>query len=276
VVSGHPDHRHQPGGECGRGHRDRQRSGWIRQPEQRFTYVPAPTVTGIAPAFGPTAGGTTVTITGTNFTGAGAVNFAGTGATTYTVVSATQITATSPAGSAGPVNVTVVTSGGTSATSVLTSSPMSRRPRSPASPPTRARRRRHSGHHHRHQLLGTTGAGAVTFGANNATAYTVVSATQITATSPAGSAGAVTVTVNAPGGSGSQSNAFTYVPAPTVTGIAPAFGPTAGGTTVTITGTNFTGPVRSTSPGPVPRPTPWSRPPRSPPPARRGVPVRST
>ena len=45
----------------------------------------------------PAAGGTSVTITGTNFTGATAVTFGGTAATGVTVVSATSITATTPA-----------------------------------------------------------------------------------------------------------------------------------------------------------------------------------
>lgn len=57
-----------------------------------------------------------------------------------------------------------------------------------------------------------TGATAVRFGGNNATSFTVSSATQIIATSPAGSTGTVNVTVTTPGGtsgagSGSQ---FTY------------------------------------------------------------------
>jgi len=52
-----------------------------------------PTVTSITPTAGPTAGGTTVILTGTNFTGATAVNF---GSTTVvpTVNSSTQITVT--------------------------------------------------------------------------------------------------------------------------------------------------------------------------------------
>jgi len=55
-----------------------------------------------------------------------------------------------------------------------------------------------------------TGA-TVTFGSTAATNVVVVSATQITATTPAGSAGAVTVTVtNSAGLSGSLANAFTY------------------------------------------------------------------
>ena len=85
-----------------------------------FTYVtpvPAPTVTMVGPNSGSTAGGTPVSLTGTNFTGATAVSFGGTAATNFVVNSATSITATSPARAAGAVNVTVTTSGGTSATS---------------------------------------------------------------------------------------------------------------------------------------------------------------
>ena len=76
-----------------------------------------PTVTGISPVTGSTAGGTTVTITGTNFLGATAVKFGTTQAVFTPPVSATSITATSPAGTAGIVDVTVTTPSGTSATS---------------------------------------------------------------------------------------------------------------------------------------------------------------
>src|SRR5262249_48270392 len=86
----------------------------------QFTYVPAPalapTVTKINPNTGPTSGGSSVTITGTNFSGATTVRFGNNAAGSFTVNSATQITATSPAG-IGTVDVTVTTSGGTSATS---------------------------------------------------------------------------------------------------------------------------------------------------------------
>ena len=75
-----------------------------------------PTVTGISPATGPAAGGTSVTITGTDFTGGTIVDFGTTPATSVVVDSATEITATSPAGS-GTVNVTVTGPGGVSATS---------------------------------------------------------------------------------------------------------------------------------------------------------------
>jgi hypothetical protein len=76
-----------------------------------------PTVTAVSPNGGPPAGGTSVTITGTNLTGASAVAFGGTAATQFTVNSATKITATSPAESAGTVDVTVTSGNGTSATS---------------------------------------------------------------------------------------------------------------------------------------------------------------
>ena len=52
----------------------------------------------MSPTSGPSAGGTTVTLTGTKFTGASAVKFGATAATSFTVNSATKITATAPAG----------------------------------------------------------------------------------------------------------------------------------------------------------------------------------
>ncbi len=87
-------------------------------PAGSYAYrVPAPTVTGLAPAAGPTAGGTTVTLTGTDFTGATAVAFGTVPAASFTVVDDTTITATAPAASTvGAVDVTVTTPGGTSTT----------------------------------------------------------------------------------------------------------------------------------------------------------------
>ena len=75
-----------------------------------------PTVVSISPSSGPTAGGTSVTITGDNFTGVTAVKFGTDNATWFNVDNNTQITATAPAG-AGTVDVTVTTAGGTSVTS---------------------------------------------------------------------------------------------------------------------------------------------------------------
>jgi hypothetical protein len=77
--------------------------------------APPPTVSSVNPNSGPGAGGTSVTITGSNFTGATAVRFGANPATKFTVDSGTQITATSPPGS-GKVDITVTTPSGTSAT----------------------------------------------------------------------------------------------------------------------------------------------------------------
>ena len=74
---------------------------------------PPPAVARISPASGPPGGGTSVTITGTDFTGATAVTFGGSAATQFTVNSISSITAIAPAGS-GTVDVTV-TNGLTSA-----------------------------------------------------------------------------------------------------------------------------------------------------------------
>jgi hypothetical protein len=76
---------------------------------------PAPTVAKVAPSAGPVAGGTTVAITGTAFASGATVKFGTVAATNVAVSSATAITCKSPKESAGTVNVTVTTPGGTSA-----------------------------------------------------------------------------------------------------------------------------------------------------------------
>jgi hypothetical protein len=83
------------------------------------TYTsPIPTVTNVSPNSGTTTGGTTVTITGTQFcNGTVTVMFGTTAGTGVVVNSNTQITVVSPAHAAGTVHVTVTTAGGTSATS---------------------------------------------------------------------------------------------------------------------------------------------------------------
>ncbi|MEU3657703.1 IPT/TIG domain-containing protein, partial [Streptomyces sp. NPDC032161] len=73
-----------------------------------------PVVSFVNPAQRPVSGGTTVVITGTGLTGATAVRFGAANAVSFTVTSATQITAVTPAGSAGPVAVTVTSPSGTS------------------------------------------------------------------------------------------------------------------------------------------------------------------
>jgi hypothetical protein len=85
-----------------------------------LTILPAlPTVSKVSPDHGPAGGGNTVTITGTNFTGAIGVFFGKVPATSLAVKSSTEITATAPEHGVGTVDVTVANSGGTSSTSVF-------------------------------------------------------------------------------------------------------------------------------------------------------------
>jgi hypothetical protein len=94
-------------------------------------------------------------------------------------------------------------------------------------------------------ILGSnfTNATGVNFGANPGTDFTVVSATEISVRPPAGAIGQVNVVVVSPVGNGTLANGYRYVStgAPTVTSVAPATGPAAGGTVVTLTGTNLEG-----------------------------------
>ena len=201
-----------------------------------FTFVAPPTVSSVSPNNGPTSGGTAVTITGTNFVSGATVTFGSAAATNVVVVNSTQITATTPAGAAGAVTVTVTNVGSQSGSLANGFTYVVRPTVSSVSP--------NSGVAAGGTSVTITGtnfaAGAtVTFGSTAATNVVVVSSTSITATTPAGTAGAVTVTVTVSGQSGSLASAFTYVAPPTVTSVSPNNGPAAGGTGVTITGTNF-------------------------------------
>ena len=204
----------------------------------RFSY--APTVTGVKPAAGPAAGGTSVTIAGTNFSEVSAVKFGSANAASFTVNSATSITAVSPAG-IGIVNVTVTTAGGTSEAvpaDDFSYGPTVTNVEANHGPPEGGNLVTITG-------TGFSGATAVKFGATNATTFAVNSATSINAISPPGS-GPVDVTVTTPEGKSATSAAdqFTYASLgcaeghnPTVTGIQPSGGPA--GTHVRLTGKGF-------------------------------------
>jgi IPT/TIG domain/IPTL-CTERM motif len=79
----------------------------------------SPAVTSVTPSTGPPAGGNTVTITGTDFTGATSVTFGGVAATSFTVVNDTTITSVVPSGSTGAVSVIVTNGIGSNAANTL-------------------------------------------------------------------------------------------------------------------------------------------------------------
>jgi hypothetical protein len=179
-----------------------------------------------------------VTITGSGFTGATAVRFGSIAATSFTVDSDTQITAVSPAGTAGAVGVTVTTPYGQSLPDgggeFTYTAPGEVTGVTPSAGPTAG------GTTVTLTGSGFTGATAVHFGAVAATSFTVDSDTQITAVSPAGTAGAVDVTVNGTGPADALDQ-FTYFGSPTVSALAPGSGPSRGGTEVLIQGADLDG-----------------------------------
>lgn len=91
----------------------------------------APTITALTPSSGPTEGGESVVITGTDFTGATAVSFGGVAASSFTVNSATRITATTPASPAGSVPVSIVNPQGTNTPSGAATYTYVQRPATP-------------------------------------------------------------------------------------------------------------------------------------------------
>lgn len=196
--------------------------------------VPRPIISNITPVSGPIAGGASVTITGTDLANA-TVTVDGV-ALTPTANSDTSLTFIAPAHAAGAVSVALTTARGTATTTYTY-----------LFPPTVTAVTPNSGATTGGATVTLTGtnflnASAVSFG-GAAAGYAVDSNTQITATSPANAAGTYDVTVTTPGGTSvtSESDQYTYVSAPTVTSISPTAGPAAGGTSVVITGTNFTG-----------------------------------
>ncbi len=195
----------------------------------KFNYIP--NVTGVSPKSGSANGGTAISINGIGFTGATQVTFGANMATNVTVVSNKLITADAPAG-VGIVGVSVTTAGGIG-TLVKSYSYLPQ--------PTGV-----------FPSIGTWAGGKtvtvfgsnlkgvtnVDFGGVAATNVTVVSNSEVTATTPPGT-GSVNVSVTSLGGSGSISNVYSYRPQPTA--ISPLAGQTAGGTLLTIYGSNFTG-----------------------------------
>ncbi|MEZ4504240.1 MAG: IPT/TIG domain-containing protein, partial [Dehalococcoidia bacterium] len=207
-----------------------------------FTYLgPAPTANLVNPNNGPSSGGTAVTITGTDFVTGALVSFGGTLATGVTVVNATTITATTPAHTIGAVNVVVTNPDTQSSTLVngFTYTAAAAPTVSAVAPSTGT-----TGGGTPVTIIGTgfVGGATVKFGANSATSVVVTNSTTITAVTPAGSAGTVAVTVTNPDTqNGTLPSAYTYAAAaqPTITAVSPNTGPITGGTSITITGTNF-------------------------------------
>jgi IPT/TIG domain len=222
-----------------------------------YTFAPVPTVTSVSPTSGPASGGTAVAVTGTDFEGStfttSQVTVGGQDVTIacgtapcFTVNSATSITVDVPAGSAGTVDITVTTPGGTSTTSsgdqyTYVAAPTVTGVTPNAGPLTGGTVVTVTGTGFVNVSVVTVGTTPVSTTCGIAPCYTMISSTQLTVDMPAEAAGVVDITVTGTGGTSTKSSADTYVyaPVPTITGVSPQFGPTVGGNTVVITGTGF-------------------------------------
>ena len=196
-------------------------------------------VAAVSPASGPLAGGASVTITGTNFIDVTGVTIAGNRLGSRIVVSPTQITGTTPAATnAGAADVVVTSSthgNGTCSGCFTYNPPVTVSGVSPANGPLAGGTNV--------TVTGTsfTNVTSVTVGGAELGSRTVLSTTQITGTTPGSSTPGIqdVVVISSSHGNGTCSGCFTYNPHVTVTGVSPAIGPLRGGTSVTITGTNF-------------------------------------
>jgi hypothetical protein len=215
-----------------------------------YTYEgAAPAISSVSPGSGPSLGGTEVTIAGTGFLAGATVSF-GEGddrvEAAVTAVASTSISAVVPAHPADPVTVRVTNPDG--GTAVLASGFTYL-----ASPPPTISATLAITPSSGPSLGGTSvvidgngfASGAVvTFGLGpNAVVAgaAVIDATRIIVVTPAFPAGVADVRVKNPDGQSSEPSTFTFdaSPSPTLSTIVPATGPTAGGTKITIGGTNF-------------------------------------
>ncbi len=199
-----------------------------------FNYDP-PTVANVAPSSGPTSGGLSITLNGTNFGPAGAAVTIGGNACTsviHGVQPDTEVRCTLPAG-AGVSRAVQVTVDGQASSSPATFS---------YSAPTLATVTPSTGPTAGGTTLTLSGANFGAAGASVTLAgvtcpVTVQSHTQVLCTLPpgAGTARAVQLTL---AGQSSNTQPFSYL-GPTLASIAPLSGPTSGGATLTLTGSNF-------------------------------------
>jgi hypothetical protein len=198
---------------------------------------PTPGVAELSPTAGPIAGGTTVTLTGTELDHVTAVTFGGVAATAMERVSNATLRVVTPPGTAGDVAVRLEDDQGDEAaagTFAFVSQPeivkLGPAKKGPTSGGTEV------------QIAGSGLAYAreVLFGGTPATFRIDESGSTIYAAAPAHAAGKYVVTVVSPGGqsSAAKTSMFQYIGLE-LTSVSPSTGPRAGGAGVTVTGAGF-------------------------------------
>ena len=202
-----------------------------------FTFIAAPSLTAMTPNHGPLAGGTAVTLTGSEIRPGATLTIGGVPAFAVEVVNATTVTALTGSNLAGTYEARLVNPDGQVATLPMAFT------YDPA--PTLSDATPRAGSTAGGAMVRLTGTGFLTgctvfFGSVPASSVTFVSATEVTAVAPASSVGVVTLTVRNPDGQLAElPRAFRFVAPPTFTAIAPTSGDVSGGTLVRLTGTDF-------------------------------------
>jgi hypothetical protein len=202
-----------------------------------FSYQAAPTVSATSPIGGPLAGGTTITLTGTNFSSGATVTIGGINCSSVNILSPTSLTCVTGANTAGFKTITVQN------LDTQTSAPFSGYTYGPA--PTVTAVDKTAGALGGGASVDITGTGflptpTVDIGGVACTPVVYNSATSISCTTTANTVGAKTVTVTNPDLQlGMLASGFTYQVAPTVASISPSVGTTLGGELLTLTGTGF-------------------------------------
>jgi sugar lactone lactonase YvrE len=183
-----------------------------------------PTVSSLAPTSGFTVGGAHVKISGTNFIGVTGVKFGSVVATSFKVLSETEIEASSPAGAAGTVDVTVETASGTSATGQADRFTYVTLPPPAVTAVAPAVGRTTGGTWATIYGADFVGVTSVNFGSTAASSYTVLSETEIEAQSPAGTGTVgVSVTTSAGASTASPADQFTFAVPESPSGATPGW-----------------------------------------------------
>ncbi len=207
-----------------------------------FTYqTTVPTISALTPSSGSTAGGTAITISGSGFVPGTTVTIGGIVASNVTVVNATTLTAITPGYVSGSVVKDVVINNGIGSATLTGGFSYS------ALAPTLTSVAPATGTIAGGTTVTVTGGNftpgtSVTIGGVAATSVVIVSTTTLTAVTPAYVSGALAKNVVVSNGISNSTlvGGFTYqASTPSVTSVTPNSGPGAGGTTITLTGSNF-------------------------------------
>jgi len=201
--------------------------------------APAPSISTVSPASGPTAGGTQITVSGANFQPLATATIGGVNCPVVGNVTATTLVCTTPPGATGPRTVVVVnpdSQNGQKVDAFTYVQPPSVATINPTSGPTAGGTAvTITGTNFQSNATASLGGAACTV-----TGTTTATVLQCNTTTRAGGTVSLVVT-NGDGQTDTKTNAFTYVPPPSISSLGTTSGPTRGGNLLTINGSNFSG-----------------------------------